>query len=67
MYEINKKITVKKIIGYHKCFGVGFSHGPLAETLNYTDVITTEWQRGSIVEVFIDRFMDQLIDRLMDK
>lgn len=36
---------------YHKCFGVGFANGPFAEHLNYSDVVVTEWERGSIVEV----------------
>ena len=67
LLPLEYKSFMKNLSGYHKCFGVGFSHGPLAETLNYTDVITTKWQRGSVVQVFIDRLKDKLIDRMMDK
>merc|ERR1719221_594864 len=32
------------------CAGGGWGRGPDARSLNYPDVVTTEWERGSVVE-----------------
>jgi len=33
------------------CFGVGYSYGPRAETVEFPAVVTTEWTRGDVAEV----------------
>ena len=32
------------------CAGGGYGHGPDARAFNFTDVVTTDWKRGSVVE-----------------
>ena len=32
------------------CAGGGYGNGPDARAFNFTDVVTTDWKRGSVVE-----------------